>query len=179
MGQRLFPSGTPYASSLSEACRWADFPSLAPIDDGPHRPITFEPFGVVESNGASCALATSTAPRTGGRCWRRSSSATGTAGDGVVSAPRPRLPYWRSSFLDFSARSSRMMVVGLSDKLSIARHSQRTTDERINHKASSDNKCHMECKVYDNCAPHIYAGVHMQCVMREPVDEQPSNRQPY
>ena len=56
---------------------------------------------------------------------------------------------------------------------------QRPADERIDRKASSDNKCHMECKVYDNRAPHIYAGVHMQGVMREPVDEQPSNRQPY
>src|SRR5512132_1131598 len=32
---------------------WADFPSLAPIDDGPHRRIAGEPFGVVDVLGAS------------------------------------------------------------------------------------------------------------------------------
>ena len=49
------------------------------------------------SNGACCAGATSTAPRTGGRCWRRWLPATGSAGYGATSAPMPPSPRRRST----------------------------------------------------------------------------------
>src|SRR5512133_311767 len=59
------------------------------------------------SNGACCAGATPTVPRTGRRCWCRSSPATVTGGCGDTSAPMPPLPCRRSTrFLRRKASST-------------------------------------------------------------------------